>query len=684
MDDATINRVLYALLAIVIFLFYGELRRAWEMRQQALWDDRYIDAVRSSEEEWRFGWRLEDLESRLHAQRYWAEALIDAAGAAEAASAGRGDGAIRTAVADALAAAESDVANFVTVSCGSRPGKAVHVGPDEFRDMGDACRVFSGLDVADARDVGPQSVFEIVSLDGEGDAVGLRSLSNGRFARVKAPATNAEWNAPWNLEFASPAAGLAERFQLRPMPRPETAEVSAEVPAEEAPAADAAEWEKPYGDDFYGGDVASGGRTAEPAFAWAPTYVSLYSELMRGYLQCSGGGVSEPVRGFAGETVDAAAAEYNFNFTVASPEVLRRARTLLASSDHIVATRRVADAARRAAALADRSRIAGVAVTTPNKPPPKATPSAYEGRLRVAVVVPMTSRGTDMDGVEQSPLWFNLFASFLESVDWRANRHDFHFYLGFDQGDALYDTGDAWSETRSAFDGHARKALKWLGYGNWTVKRVLEADPSIPKSRPKLDLKLVHFPDTAGAPSRAVSKMARLAVADGADYVYQLNDDTILVSKDWLRTYVEALENSPLAPNLGVAGPLDTTNERILTHAFVHRTHVNIFDGFFPTAFRNWWSDDWISVVYGKDATFARKDVVVTHNVQSQKTGAWNRYDVDHAAQHQLHDQVQRGFVKINAWLRDAGYPTMPLPNVCGYSPVLTRVHDALLRHGLR
>lgn len=295
----------------------------------------------------------------------------------------------------------------------------------------------------------------------------------------------------------------------------------------------------------------------------------------------------------------------------------------------------------------------------------------------------MTSRGTDMSSVDQSPLWFNLFASFVESVDWRKNKHQFVFYLGFDRGDALYDTGDAWQDMRSAFRGHATKALRWLGYGNWTIKHVLDHGPKRGQD-PALSLTLVHFDDTSGAPSQAVSQMAKRAVFDdGADYVYQLNDDTILVSKDWLETYVRALEASELAPNLGVAGPLDTQNERILTHSFVHRTHVEIFDAFFPKAFRNWWSDDWISTVYGSRATFARRDVVVTHNVQSQKTGAWNRYDVDHAAQHQLHSEVQKGFVVINAWLRDKGFPTMPLPDVCGYSPMMTRIHDTLMRHGL-
>ena len=79
-SEAALNRVLYVLLIIVGYLFVGEIRRAYERRQQALWDDRYIDAVRSSPEEWKLGWRLEDLESRLHSQRRVADALVEADG----------------------------------------------------------------------------------------------------------------------------------------------------------------------------------------------------------------------------------------------------------------------------------------------------------------------------------------------------------------------------------------------------------------------------------------------------------------------------------------------------------------------------------------------------------------------------------------------------------------------------
>lgn len=598
MEEQTLNRLLYLLVCVVLYLFYGEVKRAWESREQAVWEDRYIEAVKGGPEEWAFGWRLEDLEARLHTQRHWADSLKERVSMLQA-------GIDRSEAEVELSGAIHEP-SLVTIRCMSRRDRLVQVGPDEFRDMSDRCRAFSYLDTSM---VGPHALWETVPLL-DGDAVALRSASNGLFLRVKAPADDeAIWNAPWLLETVSPLPGLAERFQLR----------------------------KSSEDD---------------------DSVVIYSELMRGYLQCAGEGVSEPVRGFAGESVIDFSLEYSFNLSKPTPAVVSRSLELLEASRHA-----------RALRVAYDKRL------------PKRSDVTQE-KLKVALVVPMTSRGTEMENVQQSPFWFNLFASFVESVDWHKNKHEFTFYLGFDLGDSLYDTGDAWSEMRVAFKDHAKKALRWLGYGNWTVRRVVDAGRS-PGSPPDLSLRLFHFDDTLGAPSQVVSGLARQAVADGADYVYQLNDDTILVSKNWLDILVGSLRSSPLAPNLGVAGPLDTTNERILTHAFVHRTHVDIFNAMFPVAFRNWWSDDWISAVYGSRATFARKDVVVTHNVQSQKTGAWNRYDVDHSAQHLLHDEVQRGFVVVNTWLSDRGYPTMPLPYICGYSPMMTRIYDTLMRHGL-
>ena len=727
MEEKSLNRVLYGLLGIVLYLFYGEVRRAWDARQQSLWDDRYIEAVRSSPEDWHLGWRLEDLEGRLHTQRFWAEALkmVQRSHRSEEDPAR---------VAAQLLRVMDDDRQYFTMTCGSRPDKLVQVGPDEFRDMSDRCRAFSALSPSL---LGPQALWEVVPLDGADGTVGFKAMSNGKFLRVKAPPSDAAWDAPWLLETVSPLPGLAERFQLRQVtPETKNPVQGAAVPEEFPAAQDAWTAALAIDDDFsaadrrrrqllyeeggfslIGGDdmnildeplnpvmdsmgVSIEEESSPPVVVEPATIkkehsqtVMIYSELMRGYLQCGGQGIAEAIRGFAGESLLAfeSNAEYRFNLTWV-PNI-DRAQTLLDASNHVASLRAKADEKKKPRIPASLQSAGFIDDQVTD-----------DSGHTIALVVPMTSRGTDMSSVEESPLWFNLFASFVESIDWKTNRHRYTFYLGFDRGDPMYDTGDAWSDLRRSFKGHAVRALQFLQYSNWTIHRIVEGgDPTrsrdltarkqrrkrrrqraarIDDDWPLLNLKLYHFEDTLGAPSQAVSGLARLAVKDGNDYIYQLNDDTILVSKDWADDMITALVQSPLAPNLGVAGPLDTNNERILTHAFVHRTHVDIFDAMFPTAFKNWWSDDWISTVYGSRATFARRDVIVTHNVQSQKTGAWNRYDVDHNAHFLLHDQVQRGFVTINAWLRHHHFDTMPLPNICGYSPMMTRIYDTLIKHG--
>jgi hypothetical protein len=91
----------------------------------------------------------------------------------------------------------------------------------------------------------------------------------------------------------------------------------------------------------------------------------------------------------------------------------------------------------------------------------------------------MTSKKTQMTDISQSPVWSNLFDSFmdvrslpylspsshlllclLQSIDWTSNRYHFGFYLGFDKADELYDTGDAWSEMRDMFRKRAEYRLK--------------------------------------------------------------------------------------------------------------------------------------------------------------------------------------------------------------------------------
>ncbi len=54
-----------------------------------------------------------------------------------------------------------------------------------------------------------------------------------------------------------------------------------------------------------------------------------------------------------------------------------------------------------------------------------------------------------------------------------------------------------------------------------------------------------------------------------------------------------------------------------------------MFGHLFPPYFKNWWSDDWISTVYGSEHTFRSADVQIKHNVDAQKTHGHTRYQVD-------------------------------------------------------
>lgn len=282
--------------------------------------------------------------------------------------------------------------------------------------------------------------------------------------------------------------------------------------------------------------------------------------------------------------------------------------------------------------------------------------------VRVCLCVPMTSKGTDMKEIVDSPFFSNLFDSFMKSIDWRSNRYIFRFYIGFDKADEVYDIGDAWSEFREEFRHRAIYRMTEQMLDETAIEKVLEHH---------LTIKLMHFDHLQGSPTQVVSQLVLSAYADSYDYFYQVNDDTQIVSPNWAPHLVSNLASNPLVANFGVTGPLDSNNQKIFTHSFVHRTHIEIFGHMFPTNFKNWWSDDWISTVYGSEHTFVNRDVTITHNVGAQKTGGSTRYEIDHSAQFLLDEELRKGHAQIDDWLKKNELPRLPLPDVCGYIPLV-------------
>lgn len=247
----------------------------------------------------------------------------------------------------------------------------------------------------------------------------------------------------------------------------------------------------------------------------------------------------------------------------------------------------------------------------------------------------------------------------------------FAFYLGFDKADPIYDTGDAWHDIRAEFARRASIAFHSQLLTDDEISHILEK---------QLLIKLFHFDHLDGAPSQVVSQVMLQAYGDGFDYFYQINDDTQFNSLDWAENLVSTLANQPI-PNFGVTGPRDLNNDKIFTHSFVHRTHIEIFGHLFPPSFKNWWSDDWISTVYGSEYTFLTRDVQIKHNVAAQKTSGYTRYEVDKGAQLRLDGELRQGFTKINKWLRENKYPSLPLPVICGYIPLARLLYESVKFH---
>ena len=72
---------------------------------------------------------------------------------------------------------------------------------------------------------------------------------------------------------------------------------------------------------------------------------------------------------------------------------------------------------------------------------------------------------------------------------------------------------------------------------------------------------------------------------------------------EWAHAAVSNLR-SLRPPLVGVTGPrVKGGNAAILTHDFVHRTHLDVFPTYYPPALCDWWLDDWISATYGPERT---------------------------------------------------------------------------------
>ena len=207
----------------------------------------------------------------------------------------------------------------------------------------------------------------------------------------------------------------------------------------------------------------------------------------------------------------------------------------------------------------------------------------------------------------------------------------YNIILGFDAGDQFFDSSSRQMEL-----------FEW--FLTFIYVPLLQSNINI-------QLTLVRVNNRLKKPGPVFLEMAKVAFFNfHSDFYYRVNDDTEL-SHPWTSKFANAIIK--LGFPYGAIGPLCREgNTRILTHDFVHATHIAIMDyEYYPTELVDWWMDDWISRVYGSTRTIQAKDVEVLHHT----TAHGRRYEVDKSNAMKLDRLVHLGKAKIHAFMEEAG-----------------------------
>lgn len=603
--------LIYFLLAFICFLASLDLWRQYSIKNYNYMFEQWQKAVKHSDEFWKIGFRIEDLEYKLEMQYNRSLALKKTADHLPYMLNLDSTLRYRKTVENVPYIRHSRIAihgmghndsSVYTITCDSPNGNPIRVGYNDFRtDARDMCQVSTSTSSVG---FGPLAMFERVDA-GEG-TFALRSIATGRFLRAVGP---------------PPASKSQDYLYYQPPTQYK---------------------------------LLVGGKSMGVSEVFRITQEGyIYSAVVDGAFACSSG---QMVTGYPSSSSYLQGNVLSFN-KVSSAD-LQSAYMLVDLSEKLLKIQNRHTESNKKSPAETKKQVHGVMSKDSDNP------------VRICIGVPMTSKGTDMLEISDSPFWTNLFDSFMKSIDWRSNRYIFRFYIGFDKADELYDTGDAWQLFREEFISRATYRM---------VEQLMDESATAAVLQTHLTLKLMHFAHLEGAPSQVVSQLMLAGYGDNFDYFYQVNDDTMIVSPNWAPRLVQNLAANQLVPNFGVTGPTDSNNEKIFTHSFVHRTHFDIFGHLFPTSFKNWWSDDWISTVYGQEHTFLVPDVSIMHNVQAQKTQGTTRYEVDQGAQIRLEAELRIGHSQIDRWLKDNKLPRLPLPNICGYVPLVQVLARELL-----
>jgi hypothetical protein len=228
----------------------------------------------------------------------------------------------------------------------------------------------------------------------------------------------------------------------------------------------------------------------------------------------------------------------------------------------------------------------------------------------ICLLIPVTSRKHDWRRLEDTLLYQLPLASLGPTIQ-NGSKFTYRVFVGYDAGDALFDN----RTTLAALAAHMRGSLPSVAF------------------EPRCML------NPTQQPVPVLNRLSRAAYGAGCDFMYHIDDDTEFITPDWADRFVSTLEGF-VPPLWGAVGPTcHEGNTAILTHDFVHRTHLDLFQTHYPPPLTSWWFDDWITSVYGPRNTRRIPDVLVRDHPERSHL----RYNISWASSDQLPALIAEG-----------------------------------------
>lgn len=280
----------------------------------------------------------------------------------------------------------------------------------------------------------------------------------------------------------------------------------------------------------------------------------------------------------------------------------------------------------------------------PTRARPLSLPPPLSGVPSICLPVSITTRRSDWFALNQTVLVNSFFPSLAASLS--PDDPPVAVYLGYDAHDPLLDRPGAESELR-----HLLKDVVGV------------------------EVRMFRYPDTQGWNVWAVNYLTEECYLDGYSYFYRVNDDTVFQEHGWALRLVEGMKHRPV-PDFGVLG-IGDPRMSIYTHSVVSRRHFEVFQFHFPWTFGNFWSDDWITLVYQPEHSMLAENISI-HHLWFEK-----RYDVVPSIRNELAGVVESTRHVWQTFLKDGAANVPLLEPVTRDVSQFLRAHCPWYREGL-